>query len=154
MLSEVEYKVLKVLEDGLPLASDPYGVLAQKAGLGTKEFCAVVERLKVRGVIRRMGVVLRHQAVGVKGNIMAAFNLPPDLLAVTGKTLAQHDFISHCYARKSTLDWPYNLYAMLHAQTLDEARELAKELCRELNITEFILLPTVTELKKSSFRRP
>lgn len=154
MLSDLEYKVLKALEDGLPLAEDPFGVLAQRADMEREAFCATVQSLKDRGVIRRIGVVLRHREAGVKGNIMAAFNVPVEALSVTGRKLAASPQVSHCYARRPDADWPYNLYAMLHAATPQAVEALALNLCRELNITDYVLLPTLRELKKTSFQLP
>lgn len=154
MLNDVEYKVLKALEEGLPLIADPFGVLARQCGLTPAEFRAVVAALKARGVIRRIGVALRHHQAGVQGNIMAAFNVPQTALDDTGRRLAAYPQVSHCYARKTEPDWPYNLYAMLHAPTLEAAQSLSENLCRELNIVNYILLPTVAELKKSSVKLP
>lgn len=154
MLNEQEYRVLKALESDLPLAEDPFGVLARQCGLSRADFCAVVRALKERSVIRRIGVVLRHHKAGVQGNIMAAFSVPPDKLADIGRRLAGCPQVSHCYARKADNDWPYNLYAMLHASTPVVAAKTAVALCRELEIVEYVLLPTVAELKKSSFKLP
>ena len=151
MLSDIEYKVLKALEDGLPLTPDPYGALAQSADLEREVFCAAVAGLKSRGVIRRVGVVLRHHNAGVRGNIMAALNVPAAKLANTGERLAQSPAVSHCYARQSDADWPYNLYAMVHAARPNQARQIAENLCAELGISDFTLLATLKELKKTSF---
>lgn len=151
MLSNAEYKALKALEEDLPLVNDPFKVLAQKAGLSRDEFYDAVQSLKNRGIIRRMGVVLRHQKAGVRGNIMAAFKVAPHKLKETGSGLAQSPAVSHCYARKPGANWPYNLYAMVHAATRQEAELKVKELCLKLGINEFLLLPTIEELKKTSF---
>lgn len=154
MLNDVEYKVLKALEEGLPLTADPFGTLARQCGLAPEEFRAVAAALKARGVIRRIGVALRHHQAGVQGNIMAAFNVPQTALDDIGPRLAAYPQISHCYARKTEPDWPYNLYAMLHAPTVKAAQAFAANLCRELNIVNYVLLPTVAELKKSSVKLP
>lgn len=152
MLNDVEYKVLKTLESDLPLSDDPFGVLARQSDLTPEEFFAVVRALKARGIIRRIGVVLRHHKAGVQGNIMAAFSVPEGDLSDTGRHLSEFQQVSHCYARKADADWPYNLYAMIHASTPKAAEATALALCRELGITDYVFLPTVTELKKSSFR--
>lgn len=154
MLNDLEYKVLKTLEDGLPLTADPFEMLARQCGLTRESFCETLQKLKDRGVIRRISVVLRHHQAGIQGNIMAAFNVPSSKLAATGKRLAQCPQISHCYARQADVVWSYNLYAMLHAPTLSQANALAEELGRELEITDYVLLPTLRELKKSSFKLP
>lgn len=154
MLTELEYTVLKTIEPGLPLVKDPYGVLAVRAGLTREVFCQTLANLKERGIIRRMAVVLRHHRAGVKGNIMAAFKVQSERLDEVGSQLAKDPAVSHCYARRTVTGWPYNLYAMLHAASMNDAVGLAQSICETLNLPEYALLPTVAELKKSSFILP
>lgn len=154
MLTEIEYLVLNTIEPGLPLVKDPYAVLANEAGLTREEFCLTLAGLKERGIIRRMAVVLRHHQAGVRGNIMAAFKVPSARLDEIAEKLAQNPAVSHCYARQTVPAWPYNLYAMLHAPAMDTAVRLAQTLCQALDLAEYVLLPTVAELKKSSFVLP
>ena len=151
MLSPREILVLQTLQQGLPLTDDPYGVLAQSCGMSAPDFCRVVQTLKDRGVIRRIGVVLRHYRAGITGNVMAAFAVSEHEIAAVGDAMAQHAQISHCYARKTAPGWPYNLYAMVHAPAGPQAEAFIVELCQTLDIKDYIMLPTVAELKKSSF---
>ena len=66
--------------------------------------------------------------------------------------LAKKHYISHCYERPSFENFPYNLYAMMHAQTPEELDGYIKESVTLLGNPEFVVLHSLKELKKTSFR--
>jgi len=80
---------------------------------------------------------------------MLCLNVSNDALSPAGNGLAQFILVSHCYQRQTRPNWPYNLYAMLHAATSHDLRTFAKSFADGHHITEYILLPTVRELKKA-----
>ena len=68
-----------------------------------------------------------------------------------------HDFaafteVSHCYHRKPTQDWPYNLYTMVHAGNEADCRETASRMAKKAAVTEYELLFSREELKKTSMQ--
>ena len=68
------------------------------------------------------------------------------------KSLAKKHFVSHCYERPSFKSFPYNLYAMMHAQTPEELDGFIKESVALLDNPEYVVLHSLKELKKTSFR--
>ncbi|MGD9332587.1 MAG: Lrp/AsnC family transcriptional regulator, partial [Desulfobacterales bacterium] len=58
--------------------------------------------------------------------------------------------ISHCYRRNPTRDWPYNLYTMIHAESEDACRDIARGLATQTRVENFTLLFSRRELKKTS----
>ena len=66
--------------------------------------------------------------------------------------LAQKHYVSHCYERPSFENFPYNLYAMMHAQTSAELDSYIKDAASLLETTEYVVLHSVKELKKTSFK--
>ena len=66
--------------------------------------------------------------------------------------LAKKHYISHCYERPSFENFPYNLYAMMHAQTPEELNGYIKESVSLLDNPEYVVLHSLKELKKTSFR--
>ena len=105
--------------------------------------------------MRRFGAILRHQDAGFPCNAMVCFNLDGGTLAESecaGALLAQKHFISHCYERPSFENFPYNLYAMMHAQTPEELDGFIKESEALLDNPQYVVLHSLEELKKTSFR--
>ena len=105
--------------------------------------------------MRRFGAILCHQDAGFPCNAMVCFMLDEGTLANSesaGSLLAKKHYVSHCYERPSFENFPYNLYAMMHAQTLEELDAYIKESVALLDNPEYVVLHSLKELKKTSFR--
>ena len=59
-LSDIERRILIVLQEGFPGSENPYRDVVEKAGIETKQLPAVLENLKREGKLRRKGVMLDH----------------------------------------------------------------------------------------------
>ena len=140
------------LQNGIPLSSRPYREIGQACGLQEDEVLERIGRLCDRGVIRRLGARVAHLRAGILGNVMVVWRVPPERVEEVGQALSQEAAVSHCYEREPQPDFPYNLYSMLHAPDLPAAQALAEKLSRAVAITDFVMLPTVRELKKTSPR--
>ena len=97
--------------------------------------------------MRRFGAILRHQEAGFAYNAMVCFNA-----ANGGDILAQKPYISHCYERPAFEGFPYTLYAMMHAQSTEELERQIKEAAESIGNPDYVVLHSVRELKKTSFR--
>ena len=126
--------------------------------------------------MRRFGAILRHQDAGFPCNAMVCFRLDEKRMTSVGSesneklaesrhsdnrrleesskvlALAKQHYISHCYERPSFKSFPYNLYAMMHAQTPEELDGFIKESVALLDNPEYVVLHSLKELKKTSFR--
>lgn len=116
--------------------------------------------------MRRFGAVLRHQQAGFPCNAMVCFDIgsmlqapgtrietsvPVDVSAA-GTILAANPHVSHCYERPAFEGFPYNVYAMFHAQSDDELNQFVTEAAIALGNPKFAVLHSVRELKKTSYR--
>ena len=105
--------------------------------------------------MRRFGAILRHQDAGFPCNAMVCFMLDEGTLVNSesaGSLLAKKHYVSQCYERPSFENFPYNLYAMMHAQTPEELNGYIKESVALLDNLEYVVLHSLKELKKTSFR--
>ena len=66
--------------------------------------------------------------------------------------MAQKPYISHCYERPAFEGFPYTLYAMMHAQSAEELDRNIKEAAESIGNPDYVVLRSVRELKKTSFR--
>ncbi len=77
-----------------------------------------LRRLLETGVIRRIGAVPNHYALGYRSNGMSVWDVEDARVAELGRRVGALPGVSHCYRRPRHLpEWPYNLFAMLHGQT-------------------------------------
>ena len=80
-----------------------------------------------------------------------------DLIAQAGSLLASNPHISHCYERPSFDGFPYNVYAMMHANSAEQLDQFIADCVKALNAlqstsVEYAVLRSVRELKKTSFK--
>ena len=113
--------LIDAVQDGLPLVARPYQAIAERLGWSEQ---AVIEGLRDmigRGVIKRLGVVVRHHELGYRANAMVVWDVPDAEVDRLGSQLGRQDCVTLCYQRPRRLpDWPYNLFCMVHGRDRDD----------------------------------
>lgn len=150
MIEETDKKIISQIQKDLPVHPQPFALMAEKIGISEEVFIERVKHLKKEGIIRRFGATLRHQEAGFKANAMIAWHAPQETISEMGKTLARFREVSHCYHRAPKGDWPYNLYTMVHGASRDECRGIAERLSSATGLTEYAVLFSEREFKKTS----
>jgi DNA-binding Lrp family transcriptional regulator len=121
-LDEIDRKIIQITQSGLPLVPRPYDDIAEKIGVSTDEVLKRMHNMQQYGIIRRIAAVPNHYALGYKANGMTVWDVPDDRIDELGKRVGALEFVSHCYHRPRYLPgWRYNLFAMVHAHTREEA---------------------------------
>ena len=101
--------------------AQPYHAVAAEVGIAPQEVMERMARMLEHGVIRRIGVVPNHYAIGYRANGMSVWDVPDELTDTLGERIGALDFVTHCYRRPRALpDWRYNLFAMVHGKTREE----------------------------------
>lgn len=150
VLSLQEKQVISLLQGNLPLTPRPFAALAEQAGLTEDAFIETTKKLMDRGVIRRLAGIIRHREAGIAANAMVVWQVLPEQAARVGEELAASPEVTHCYERRATSEWPYNLYAMIHGTSREECREIAARLAARVEISNYRMLFSTAELKKTS----
>ncbi|MFZ2524982.1 MAG: AsnC family transcriptional regulator [Candidatus Ferrigenium altingense] len=128
-LDEIDRRIVLATQSGLPLESQPYHAVARQVGIAAEEVMVRMRRMLESGVIRRIGVVPNHYALGYKANGMTVWDVPDDRVDELGEKVGALDFVSHCYCRPRHLpDWPYNFFAMVHGHDRGEVEELVRRI--------------------------
>lgn len=123
-LTDSDRRLLAAIQQGLPLAARPYAEIAARLGWGEAEVIGRLRALLELGVIKRMGIVVRHHELGYRANAMVVWDVPDDRVDALGTELGRFAFVTLCYRRaRRPPEWPYNLYSMIHAH--DRATALA-----------------------------
>jgi DNA-binding Lrp family transcriptional regulator len=120
-LDAVDRQIVRATQAGLPLTPQPYHAVAAQLGLAADEVMARIERMQAAGIIRRIGLVPNHYALGFSANGMTVWDVADDRAEALGEQVGRLDFVSHCYLRPRHLPlWPYNLFAMVHGRSRQE----------------------------------
>lgn len=151
-MDELDKQIIRAMQDEFPLVKEPYKEISARLNITEDELLKRLQAYKADGRIRKMGAVLRHVEAGFRANALCAWVVPPQQLDETAKRFAAMPMVSHCYDRNTMPDWPYNMYTMIHACTRSECEQTAKQLAKENNLTQYVMLYSVKEWKKTSMR--
>ena len=130
---ELDRRIVVATQGGLPLVSDPWGAVAAELGISADELVGRVESMLARGVIRRIGAVPNHYAIGYTANGMSVWDVADDTVDAVGEWLGALPAVTHCYRRPRRLpDWTYNLFAMVHGRSREAVRDQLEEIAARL----------------------
>lgn len=152
MLSELEKQIIAAIQGDLPVTKRPYLEIAQQIGVTEETLLDTLRQLREKGVMRRLGATLRHQQTGFQANAMTAWRVEESRVDEVGAVMAGFPEVSHCYRRNPTEKWPYNLYTMIHATDEPRCRATVKKIARQAGVSDYILLFSRRELKKTSMQ--
>jgi siroheme decarboxylase len=120
-LDATDRAIVRATQDCLPFVERPYHAVAEALGLAPGEVMARLRRMLDEGVVRRIGAVPNHYAIGWRTNGMSVWDVEDACAAELGRRVGALDFVSHCYRRPRRPPlWPYNLFAMVHGRTREE----------------------------------
>lgn len=154
-LDELDRKIILATQEGLPLVPQPYHAVAEQVGSTPGEVMARLQRMLDSGIIRRIGAVPNHYALGYGANGMTVWDVVDERIDELGERIGQLDSVSHCYQRPRHLpDWPYNLFAMVHGHDRVEVEEKTRQIADLLGDTcrAHEILYSTRILKKTGLR--
>jgi DNA-binding Lrp family transcriptional regulator len=146
-LDENQKRILSGLQGEVRLTSEPFDFLCGE-GLEREDVLRIIAELIDKGVIRRIAAVVDHHKLGFVANVLFASEVSQDRIIEAGEKLARFGMVSHCYERKTFENWPYNLFAMMHARSMGEIQHVINRYTEAEKIDSFQLLPTAAEFKK------
>ena len=128
-LDEIDRQLIVLTQAGLPLTAQPYLTLAEQVGISEADVLQRMQAMLNYGLIRRIGAVPNHYKLGYRANGMSVWDVNDAQLIELGQQVGQLAFVTHCYQRPRHLpNWPYNLFAMVHAHTRDEAMDYVAQI--------------------------
>lgn len=151
-LNAEDKQILRALQEDLPYTIKPYKTLAFKLGISETKLLQKISLYMEKGILRRIGAVVRHQKVGYKHNMMVVWRVPDKIVSTIGQNMAAYPEITHCYERATSPDWPYNLFTMVHGTSREGCESLIRKLSQENEIDDYQILTSLKELKKTSMK--
>jgi DNA-binding Lrp family transcriptional regulator len=113
--------IIRATQAGLPLVPRPYHALADALGVSAEEVMTRLQKMLDDGIIRRIGAVPNHYALGLAHNAMTVWDVEDAALGDLGRRVGGLAFVTHCYHRpRHPPVWPFNLFAMVHGRSEGE----------------------------------
>lgn len=154
-LDPIDRALVLATQAGLPLDLHPYRTLADQVGTSEDDVLARLARMLERGVIRRVGLVPNHYALGYRANGMTVWDVDDGRVDALGARVGALPFVTHCYRRPRRLPmWPFNLFAMVHGRDRAEVAAQVAEIAALLGAAarDHTVLYSTRILKKTGLR--
>lgn len=137
-VDEKDWRVIGALEAGLPLSQNPFALLARIASVSEGTLLQRLAEWRNNGAMRRFGVIVDYRALGYRANAMAVWDVPDRQVGVLGRALAMEPGVNLCHRRqRAALQWPFNLYCMIHGHSRDSVSEQFAQISDRLSLTRF-----------------
>ena len=151
-LSDFDIAFVREMQEDVQIISEPFKRMCEKLGVDIDGLFAHAEDMVGRKLMRRFSAVLHHRRAGFGANAMGVWNVPEERSEEVGNLMAEARSVTHCYERPRFPDWKYSHFTMLHATTREGCEELAKEISDNTGITDYQLLYSTREYKKTRVR--
>jgi siroheme decarboxylase len=152
MLNEQDKDFVRELQKDLELIPEPFEKSARHLGISSEELFTRAKQYERNGVMRRFAAILRHRDAGFSANGMVVWNVPREKVDEVGYKIASFPQVSHCYERPVYEDWPYSLFSMIHARSIQAAEAMALQISNTVQIKDYRILFSSREFKKERVR--
>lgn len=155
LLDAVDRQIIVATQSGLLLETRPYHAIAAAIGVPAEEVMRRLQRMLETGIIRRIGAVPNHYALGYQANGMSVWDVPDESVRELGERIGALEFVSHCYHRPRHLPvWSYNLFAMVHGRDRGEVEAKVRVIADLLGTSDrgHTVLYSTRILKKTGLR--
>ena len=116
------------------------------------DLLSTLEIWRRKGRLKRIGLLLHHRNAGWSANGMCCWRVAGDTTAA-GRALAARGEVTHCYERPEAPNFPYNLFAMVHARAAAEANAQFASLSAEVNRVAGAAVPAVMLLSTREYKK-
>ena len=150
--ADAEQRVVRLLQDNLPLEPEPYRALADAADVEAAWLLQTLTAWQANGTLRRIALVPRRQRRAHTASGMCVWRVPDVDVLAAGRRLAADRAVTHCYQRLSDPTFPFTLYAMIQTGRWEDTQALFVEVSRRAGLSGGRLLCSVRGFKKASMR--
>ena len=140
---------IRALQGDTDVRPDYFAAIADRIGWTEWNLLSRLEIWRRSGRLKRIGLLLAHRQAGWTANGMCCWHVEGDTIAA-GRALAACDEVTHCYERPAVPEFPYNLFAMVHARVASEAAAAFARLEEVTGLSGGVMLVSTKEHKMTS----
>jgi len=141
--------IIRAMQGDTEARPDYFAAMAESLGMKEWDLLATLELWRRRGRLKRIGLLLAHRNAGWTANGMCCWRIEGDTTEA-GRALAACDEVTHCYERPEAPNFPFNLFAMIHTRSPEEASATFARLEETCGLSSGTMLVSTREYKKTS----
>ena len=134
MIDHKDALLLTQIAEGLPICSRPYALIGERIGLSESEVIERITHLQKTGLIKRLGIIVKHATLGYRANAMIVWRIPEADIDFVAQEMLKLSFVTLCYQRPMRPEWPYNLYCMIHGKNKDTVQSQLAQLIEQCGL--------------------
>ncbi len=132
-LSPLDLRLLNEFQHHFPLVPEPYRAMAERLGVAEEELLNRLQSLQNKGIISRVGAVLRTGQVGV--STLAAMQVPHEALEQVAALVNRFPEVNHNYERDNAI----NLWFVLTAESQRRLHAVIEQIESESGFAVFMM---------------
>jgi DNA-binding Lrp family transcriptional regulator len=141
-IDDMDRAILNLIQSDFPITPRPYLAIAQRLGFSENDVIKRLDRLKKKGIIRRIGGNFVPEKLGFVSTLCAA-RVPEDKIQSFAKAVNRYPGVTHNYQR----DNKYNVWFTFIAPSMKEIEENLENISRQTGIKKIINLPATKVFK-------
>ena len=147
-MDDIDRAILNRIQSDFPLTPRPYKTIGQQLELSENEVLKRVRRMKVAGVIRRIGGNFTPHALGFVSTLCAA-KVPAHKISQFAETVNRYPGVTHNYRRDNS----FNVWFTFIAPSMDEIEANLKQIAADTGVSDILNLPATHVFKiKAEFQ--
>jgi siroheme decarboxylase len=128
-MDTIDRKILGIINNTLPIAEQPFKVVAQSVGISEEETIDRIKKLKAERIIRRIGAVINPRGIGWQSTLCAV-DVPMERLEEFAALVGRYEEVTHNYLR----DGQPNCWFTLIAPNKERLSEIICEIEKSLDV--------------------
>jgi len=141
-IDDMDRAILNLIQSDFPITPRPYLAIAQRLGFSENDVIKRLDRLKKKGIIRRIGGNFVPEKLGFVSTLCAA-RVPEDKIESFAVSVNRYPGVTHNYQR----DNKYNVWFTFIAPSMREIEENLKNISQQTGIKKIINLPATKVFK-------
>lgn len=135
-MDDIDRKILNEIQSGFPVSPRPYLDIGEHLGIPEQDVLERVKRLKVQGIIRRIGGSLDSRKLDFTSTLCAA-RVPEDRIGMFVETVNAYKGVTHNYLRNSD----YNIWFTFIAPDQGSIEKAIKEISDNTGVSDILNMP-------------
>jgi siroheme decarboxylase len=141
-MDDIDKKILNILQKEFPLEERPFQIVARMCGISEEETLARIQKLKDKGIIRRIGAVFDGAKLGRVSSLCAA-RVPQEKIEAFVAAVNANKGVTHNYQRNND----YNIWFTAGAASAGELEEFLVDLSVKTGVTDILDMRAVRTFK-------
>lgn len=151
-LTSTEVETVRILQKDLPVQTRPFEALAKLYDISAEELLDAARRLQRRGQLKKLTAITQVRKQSFSASAMGVWAVPEARVEEVGQTLASHKAVTQCFLRPTYEDWPYNIFTVVHARSVDECESMLNDVATEVGVNDMRVLFPVKEYKRGKLQ--